>query len=228
MLTGDDVDLCAPLFDPAASVWKDSYRCYYSATAKTLVLSLDDGQPVLPSIPLTTAQKQEHCVSGSAQQEVALGNSDYSLDLAIENLYSGPCACPVLSVLSSPGVLFQGTVQWQVQAVQVVEEELARANEILSRESGQIMFNEEHCQIMSNVGDVAYSAVVSVRLADGSAVQESATLGYRFEGATWDASCADLSPGLAQFGLLADAVKLQSKLYVAGGKVAVNGDEMSC
>ena len=98
----------------------------------------------------------------------------------------------MLSVLSSPGVLFQGNVHWEVQASQVVPSELTRANDILSDERGQVMFNEEHCQILSNVGEVTYTVVVSVARADGTVVQDSSWLNYRFDGGTWDAFCSDI------------------------------------
>ena len=55
LLTGD-VDLCAPYFDLRGSIWGSNYICFYNPSAKTLILSIDDGQPLLQSLPLTSAQ----------------------------------------------------------------------------------------------------------------------------------------------------------------------------
>ena len=85
---------------------------------QTLVLSLADGQPVLPSVPLSAAQREQHCATGTLQSAVPLQRSAYTLQVSLVNLNTGPCECPVLSVLGSPGVAFQGTVQWGVDGVQ--------------------------------------------------------------------------------------------------------------
>ena len=126
-------NLCNPFFDSSTSIWGTNFKCYYAPTKNTLILSLDEKQPVLSAVPLSAIQKEEYCAIDTQQTEMPLKNSAFDLDVQIENLNTGNCECPVLSVLSSPGVAFQGNVQWSVAGVQ--SSTIDQANDILVQES---------------------------------------------------------------------------------------------
>ena len=140
-------DLCENLFRFSTDFGSNYFKCAYSPSLQTLTVTLRDGPLFAENVTVCQVQINKHCAFGSSQTKFRLDNFFWKQDLVLNNLYDGGCQCPMLSLLESNGVLFEGTVQWSAEQTgnEIPQAILDEVNSLLAFEKGFVLYNTEVC-----------------------------------------------------------------------------------